>query len=170
VWELPKFANGNSFVKQVVNGWELAPVFLVRSGQPVTFTNGFDVAGVNSNRTSRQRPNIVGNPVIQGNRPKSAWLLTYFNKSAFALPTPGTFGNVGRNFVDGPGFFQLDLGVYKNFSLWEWGRLQFRSEFYNLTNRANFQNPNSSISSGNFGRITSTQGARVIQFALKLAF
>jgi hypothetical protein len=170
VWEFPKSGSSNAFMKTAVDGWQLSPIITARSGQPVNFTNGTDRAGVNSNRTSRQRPNIVGNPIISGDRSKQDTLLNYFNKAAFQQPALGTFGNVGRNIWDGPGFFQLDLGVYKNFAIRERSRLQFRSEFFNLTNRANFNNPNTTISSGSFGRITGTQPGRVIQFALKLGF
>lgn len=170
VWELPKTTRANPFLKQVINGWELSPIITARSGAHVNFTNGFDVALAGSNRASRQRPNIVGDPVIHGDRAESDRLLHYFNKDAFALPAEGTFGNLGRNIFDGPGFFQLDLGAYKNFQIREQMRLQFRSEFFNLPNRANFSNPNTTISSSSFGRITGTQPARVIQFALKLNF
>lgn len=170
VWELPRLGGGNPFLKQIVNGWEIAPIITARSGQPVNFTNGRDVAGVDSNRTSRQRPNIVGDPLYSGDRSKAVWLRNYFRRDAFAYPTAGTFGNLGRNIWQGPGFLQVDLGAYKNFRITESVRLQFRSEFFNLPNRANFGNPNTNISSGNFGRITSTQSARVIQFALKLNF
>lgn len=170
VWELPASGSANPFLKQVINGWELSPILTARSGAHVNFTNGFDVALAGSNRASRQRPDIVGDPIIHGDRPESDRLLRYFDKAAFALPADGAFGNLGRNIFDGPGFLQLDLGAYKNFQIREHMRLQFRSEFFNLPNRANFSNPNTTISSSSFGRITGTQPARVIQFALKLNF
>jgi hypothetical protein len=171
VWELPGVSSSNTFLKQIVNGWELSPIITARSGSPVNFTNGRDVALDGANRTSRQRPDIIGDPIIQGNRSKQDWLNNYFNKAAFAFPAPGQFGNMGRNVFEGPGFFQLDLGAYKNFVFAEHHQVQFRSEFFNLPNRANFGNPNTNISSSSFGRITSTaQPGRVIQFALKYSF
>lgn len=114
--------------------------------------------------------NIIGNPIISGDRSKQDMLTHYFNVAAFAYPSPGTFGNMGRNVFDGPGFFTLDLGIFRTFAITETKRLQFRSEFFNLPNRANFNNPNTTISSSQFGLISSTQPARVIQFAMKLAF
>jgi len=173
VWELPKVASASPLVKQITNGWELSPIITAHSGAPVNFTNGIDVALDGANRTSRQRPDIVGDPIINGDRPKSAWLFDYFNRAAFALPAPGTFGDLGRNAFTGPGFFQMDLGAYKNFEIRERMRLQFRSEFFNLPNHANFANPNTTISSSSFGRITSIasgSSGRVVQFALKLNF
>jgi hypothetical protein len=169
VWELPK-VHGNPFLRQVVNGWELSPIITARSGAPVNFTNGRDIALDGANRTSRQRPNVIGNPVISGDRSTQEMISMYFNKSAFAFPAPGTFGDMGRNVFTGPGFFDLDLGIYRTFAITESKRVQFRSEFFNLPNRANFGNPNTTISSSQFGRITSTQPARVIQFALKFGF
>ena len=169
VWELPK-THLNPVLNQVVNGWELSPIITARSGAPVNFTNGRDIALDGSNRTSRQRPNIIGNPIISGDRSKQDMLTHYFNVAAFAYPSPGTFGNMGRNVFDGPGFFTLDLGIFRTFAITETKRLQFRSEFFNLPNRANFNNPNTTISSSQFGLISSTQPARVIQFAMKLAF
>src|SRR5215471_746030 len=169
VWEAPKIS-GNAVLKQVVNGWEVSPIITARSGAPVNFTNGKDTALDGANRTSRQRPNLVGDPVISGDRSKQDWLNNYFNKAAFAFPSPGTFGNMGRNVFDGPGFFTLDVGAYKNFAITESKRVQFRSEFFNITNRANFTNPNTTLTSSHFGQISGTQPARVIQLALKLAF
>lgn len=170
VWELPKVANANAVVKQVVNGWEITPIITAHSGQPVTFTNGRDIALDGANRTSRQRPNIIGDFIIHGNRPKSAWLSDYFNVAAFAFPAPGTFGDVGRNIYDGPGFVEVDAGAFKNFQIREGMPLQFRAEFFNLANHANFKNPNTTISSSSFGLITGAYGGRVVQCALKLNF
>lgn len=170
VWELPRITGGNAVLKQAVNGWELSPIITARSGAHVNFTNGRDIALDGANRTSRQRPNLVGDPVIHGDRPLQDKINNYFNKAAFAYPAPGTFGNMGRNILDGPGYFDLDLGAYKTFAIRESMRLQFRSEFFNLPNRVNFNNPNTTISSSHFGQISSTQPARVIQFALKFSF
>jgi hypothetical protein len=169
VWEIPK-TNFNPVLNQFVNGWQLSPIVTARSGAPVNFTNGRDIALDGSNRTSRQRPNVVGNPIISGDRSKQDVLNHYFNVGAFAYPAPGTFGNMPRNAYDGPGFFQLDLGIFRTIRVAESKQLQIRSEFFNLPNRANFGNPNATISSSHFGQISSAQAGRVIQFAMKFAF
>ena len=78
------------------------------------------------------------------------------NPAAFAIPAAYTFGNLGRNTLIGPGFFQMDFGGYKNFRLTERIGMQFRAEIFNITNRVNFGNPNSDLNSSSFGQISGT--------------
>ena len=112
---------------------------------------------------------------------KNQWLYRYFNTAAFTKATPGTFGNSGRNVLQGPGVNNADMGLDKNFPFKERYRIQFRWEMFNAFNRAEFDPPNTSVTSGSFGRITSTKGSgagyeqglfgyppRVMQAALKL--
>ncbi len=89
----------------------------------------------------------------------------------------GTFGNVGRNTLRGPDFFDVDVSVFKDFFFTEKWHLQFRAEAFNIENRPNFQNPSvgnstnyNTVSSGTYGRITGAYDPRVLQFALKLFF
>jgi len=84
---------------------------------------------------------------------------------------PNPFGNAGRNTVRSYAIYQTDLGPHKDFPLWsEIRKLEFRSEFFNLMNKTNFQAPNSTSSSSAFGAIRSTFPARVIQMAMKFVF
>jgi hypothetical protein len=100
----------------------------------------------------------------------------YFNPNAFILPPTGTYGNVGRDILYGPGLATTDLSLAKNTSISEKLRLQFRAEFFNVFNRANFGSPNavvfgsaSATPSPTAGVITSTSTtSRQIQFGLKL--
>jgi hypothetical protein len=102
----------------------------------------------------------------------------YFNPAAFAVPPNGTYGNVGRDTLIGPGSSTVDFSVLKNTAVTERVKLQFRAEFFNLLNRANFSTPNtvvfSSANSGpspTAGVITATSStSRQIQFGLKLLF
>jgi hypothetical protein len=97
----------------------------------------------------------------------------YWNKAAFATPTASApFGNLGRNALRRPNFWQWDLGVNKRFKIpaREGMSLQFRSEFFNFLNHTNFGSPSSDITSAAFGTIRSTLPPRQIQFALKLMF
>jgi hypothetical protein len=89
-----------------------------------------------------------------------------------AIPTDPArpFGNIGRNNIRGYGFFQMDLGLHKDFHLTEAMKLQFRTEAFNLSNQTNFMSPASNISNSNYGSITSTFPARQVQFALRLMF
>ena len=113
------------------------------------------------------RPDVVGDWRVD-----SPDITRWFNASAFALPAPYTFGNAGKNTLVGPGLITVDVSVYKNFTFAERVNLQFRSEFFNLPNHANFANPAANISfPGQVGRITGTATAnRVIQFGLRLTF
>jgi hypothetical protein len=97
----------------------------------------------------------------------------YWNKTAFAMPTASApFGNLGRNALRGPNFWQWDLGVNKRFRIpaREGMAVQFRSEFFNFLNHTNFGSPSSDITSAAFGTIRGTLPPRQIQFALKLMF
>jgi len=114
-------------------------------------------------------------------------LSQWFDISAFRMQTFGTAGNEGRNQYFGPPQKRLDFSVFKSFPITEAVRLQFRAEFFNITNTPNFARPGTNIStwtssdpatakptaSGNFGKIIATSGNYTphdIQFALKLLF
>jgi hypothetical protein len=114
---------------------------------------------------------VIGDPNLAGGRSRGSEILAWFNRAAFATPSPGAYGSAGRNALIGPPAATTNVGLFKTFQLpWrESLRLQFRSEFFNLFNSVNLSNPNASVSAGaQMGRITSAADARVIQFALKL--
>jgi hypothetical protein len=104
----------------------------------------------------------------------------WFSPNSYAAPALGTFGNCGVGTVRGPGLHTVDLSLSKTFAITEHQNLEFRAEAINVSNTPilNAPNPNlpsSNISNGNFGngnfgQITSSQGARNIQFALKYHF
>jgi hypothetical protein len=100
----------------------------------------------------------------------------WFDPAAFVLPAPGTYGNLGRGTLSGPGLAAADLSLLKNTHLSERLNLQFRAEFFNLLNRANFGTPNPIVFAGSAvsptaGLITATATtSRQIQFGLKLIF
>jgi hypothetical protein len=109
----------------------------------------------------------VGDP----SRPSGADKTQWFNTAAFQRAALGTFGNVGRNSLRGPGYASLDIALFRNIPITERFRLQFRAESFNLLNRANFNNPNATVTAGvNFGKIQSALDPRVFQFGLKLLF
>ena len=82
----------------------------------------------------------------------------------------GQFGNLGRNAVYGPGQRNFDVAVSRRFRLTERFKMEFRSDFFNILNHANWNNPVSSITNGTFGQITSFGAPRLIQMAMKLYF
>jgi outer membrane receptor protein involved in Fe transport len=168
IWDLPKLAKAMPVLRGVAGGWQANGLVTIRSGLPFNVTTSTDVA---LSGTSSQRPNLVGNPKLPGDRPRGDQILAWFDRNAFANPATGTYGNVGRNTTVGPASKITNFGLFKNFTLpgREGLRLQFRSEFFNVLNAVNLGSPNGTIGS-TMGRITSADDARVIQFALKLLF
>jgi outer membrane receptor protein involved in Fe transport len=168
IWDLPALVGSNAALRAVAGGWEVNGLVSLRSGTPINVLTGADNA---LSSTANQRPNVVGSPDLPGGRPKAAKILAWFDRTAFAAPAAGTYGNAGRNALMGPSAATTNFAVFKYFPipLKEGMRLQFRSEFFNLLNAVNLSNPNATLGA-NMGRITSAADARVIQFALKLLF
>ncbi len=156
----------------LVSGWSVASLGLIHTGIPFTVTIGTNTFG-NGNLTN-QRPNAVaGVDPYATNKSVNGWL----NPAAFSMPAAGTFGNLGRNTVYGPGFANVDFSLLKTTKFSESKNLEFRAEFFNLPNHPNFAQPSSTFNTASFGQIFQTFGAtlglgtsRQIQMALKLNF
>lgn len=168
IWDLPRLSARPAMLRAVAGRWQFNGLVSARAGMPVNVLAGSDRA---LSGTSNQRPDVVGNPVLSGDRPRAAKVLAWFDRTAFALPAVGTYGNAGRNAIIGPPAATTNFGAFKSFPLpgREGLRLQFRSEFFNVFNSVNLGNPNGTFGT-NMGRITSADSARVIQFALKVLF
>src|SRR5262249_50064813 len=123
----PRFAN--STVRALAGGWGLAGIYKVASGESLTITSGRDGA---FSGVANQRPNqILANPYAdRSGRP----LTQYFNPAAFAQPAAGTYGNMGRSSVKGPGLWQFDVALSRMFNFGERQRIEFRAEAYNVLN------------------------------------
>jgi hypothetical protein len=111
------------------------------------------------------RPNVVGSPNISDRTPAH-----WFNTAAFVTPPYGTFGNAGRNIVEGPGFSSVDVSLFKTTKISEHAALQFRAEIFNLFNRPNFALPDSFVGDPSFGSILAAGTPRRVQLALKILF
>jgi hypothetical protein len=183
VYDLPfgksqRWAN-SGWASKLLGGFQVNGVMSITSGRPFSITQGsapnLQAAG------SGQFPNLVrpsvavfsdnrkGTPPAGGN----AADYQYFDRSAFAAETGARFGNVGRNILRGPGFFEVDLSLYRTFLITEHVQFQFRAEALNATNHANFANPNGDISSSTFGFITATTGpyqSRQWRFGARVSF
>ena len=178
-YELPfgrgmKFGSGVSgALNQVIGGWEITGITHYNSGPPVNVTLPYDNANTGSWVEYPDR--VPGQPhrvPVPGDKTQG-WL----NPAAFSLPTPYTFGNLGRNVERGPGYGNWDFSIFKNFPLGEQRVLQFRSEFFNGFNNVNLGSPGAGFCEPiascdpNFGRIFGTQNdSREIQLALKFLF
>ena len=165
-----QYLTNDGWLSTVVSGWETYGIVTVQSGRPFTVAllpeidnsgTGRSILGFGAN----DRPNLVGNPELS-NPTTGQW----FNTAAFAFPAPGTFGNAGRNILDGPGYQTVNVSLLKNTVLSERLTLQFRAEAFNLFNHPNFNLPDNFLGSPTFGLITSARDPRHIQFGLKLLF
>lgn len=166
LWELPSPKGGIS--KWLLGGWQFNGIFSASTGRSFSATSGVDRALTGA---GSQRPNLVGNPFLDTGRPKNDLLRQYFNPAAFALPPVGSFGDAGRNIMKGPGSYNLDSSLFRLIPLRERMNLQFRAEFFNTLNHANFANPAANISALNtVGRIQSASAPRILQFGLRLVF
>jgi hypothetical protein len=152
------------------NGWETYGIVTLQTGRPFTVALLSEIDNSGTGRSilgfgANDRPNLVGNPELS-----DPTTLQWFNTAAFAFPPPGTFGNAGRNILDGPGFQNVNASLLKNTRITERVNLQFRAEAFNLFNHPNFNLPDNFLGSPTFGRITSARDPRHIQFGLKLLF
>jgi len=161
-------AVGNGFI----GGWTLNSIVTIQSGFPFTPQLSFNPSNDGDTRNP-VRPNwnsAFTGPVILGGT--SQW----FDPHAFVVPTTGTFGNVGRNVLAGPGLATWDFSVLKDVHLVERLNLQFRAEIFNLLDRTNLNTPNliaftsatgaPSPVAGTFTQTSTT--SRQVQFGLKL--
>jgi hypothetical protein len=174
-YDLP-FGKGKShladagWISTLLSGWQTFGIVTLQSGRPFTVALLSDIDNSGTGRSilgfgANDRPNVTGDPQT-GQRSTERW----FNTAAFTFPTRGTFGNAGRNIMDGPGYQNVNISLLKNTSLSERLNLQLRAEFFNLFNHPNFNLPDNFLGSPTFGRISSARDPRHIQFGVKLLF
>jgi len=169
VYELP-FGKGRQFASQgtlghIIGNWDVSGAWTMYSGSYFTPTLGSPVS--NSAGGGPQRPDRIGDGNLPtGQRTIDRW----FDLNAFATPRQFTFGNSANFVLIGPGYFNTDLGVHRNFQVGERAKLSFRWEMFNSFNRANFNNPNATTGTAPAGQISGTLPARIMQFGLKLNF
>jgi hypothetical protein len=151
-YQLP---GSSKFAPRLTKGWQLNSLITLHGGTPLNILAGTNRSGTGENR---DRVDVVGDP-FAGVNPTipNSLAIQYLNKAAFANPAVGTFGNIGRNAIYGPGFGAVDFSVFKNTSITERLHAEFRVEIFNLFNRTNYANPNTTFSSSSFGQITSTR-------------
>ncbi len=157
-------------LEAVAGGWEVDVIERVLSGFPVFVIDSNNQSGVffQQNASNNNRPDMTCSPTSSHHT-----LTEWFNTSCFTPAPVGELGNAPRAPVNGPDFVNTDFSLIKHFPLHREGmRVDFRAEFFNLFNHAQFGTPNGDINAGfQFGVINSTvNNPRLIQFALKLLF
>ncbi len=163
LYQLPLAEKSKGWRHGVFGQWQAGGTFTVQSGAPFTVNISSDQANIGVGPA--QRPNLSGNP-NDGPKTPQEW----FKTSVFSLPALYTFGDAPRNAVIGPGSQEFDLSLKKDLHLTEAVKLQLRVEAYNLFNHPNFNIPNRTAFTQNFGRISSAQDSRQLQLALKTTF
>jgi hypothetical protein len=153
-YAIPGLAHGPA---ALTHGWEVNGILKFQNGQPVNVITGQDNSGTVENE---DRASITG-PALNGNRSVVGYSgAQYLNPDSFAVPANGTYGNLGRNQIIGPGFGDVDLSLLKNFPiLRERIKGQFRVEMFNVFNRVNLAQPLANMAYGSlFGQSVSTIG------------
>lgn len=173
-YELPIGRRFTGWRGEMAQGWSVGGIVTLQSGFPFTPQLGFNPTNNGDSRNPIRpswNPAFIG-PVVLGGPER------YFNPNAFVTPQNGTYGNVGRNVLTGPGLATVDFSILKSTAVTERAKLQFRAEVFNLLNRTNFSTPNPVVytadgvpPSATAGVISATSTtSRQIQFGLKLLF
>ena len=180
VYELP-FGPGKRFAatgvaSKIFGGFQVAGSYSYAAGRPFTPFASSNSSSIDIGEESAL-PNVIGTPVMINN--VNCWFYTTANPkcdgfsgaNAFSIPAPGVFGNSGRNNLRGPGLEDLDVSLSRNIAIRERMKFQIRAEAFNLTNTVAFGLPNSNVSGGSPGVITSLAAdPRIMQFAARLSF
>ena len=170
-YELDYYHGENRVLRSVLNGWAISPIIKLRSGVPFTVTNGSVDANLDGNTTDRAQ--LIGDPHLD--HPTAAM---WFNTAAFVqnkvVTGVATEGNSPRNFLDAPGYRDVDLALSRTFSLSDRFKLRFRAEGTNAFNMVSLGTPGNSVPSGatstTFGVIRTAYPMRKLQFGLRLTF
>jgi len=160
----------------LTQGWALSGITRASTGFPVTLNTSGDnsLQGSNPNGVNNRfldLPDYNGAPLAINSNPRNG--LSYFNAAAFSPNAIGTLGTAGRRSFHGPGMFNTDLALLRNFQISESKALQFRLETFNLFNQAQFFGPaavNGNVNSSLFGQVVNAAPPRLMQLALKYTF
>jgi hypothetical protein len=157
---------GHGLLSSLLSHWNLAPLVRYQSGLPVNPTTGKDnsLTGV-----GLDRPNVVPGVQTYTGAPHGL-KYQYVNPGLFTPNALGTFGNAGHFSLRGPGYFDVDVALSREFRMREKVSLAVRGEAFNALNHPNFGLPNANVSSSAFGQITGALDPRILQASMKLIF
>jgi len=165
-----KLASGATGVAgKLISGWELSGLTTLRSGFPESTYLSYDNLNTGTDYQSSY-PNRTCNPNNFSHANHNAEVTEWFNTACYAVPLPYVYGNAGRQNLIGPGLVNWDFSLFKKTTIRERVGVEFRAEFFNLFNRPDFGQPDSTLGPG-FGEILGTSAdSREIQFGLKFSF
>jgi Carboxypeptidase regulatory-like domain len=175
IWNLDYYKGSNSFVSQAANHWTISSIAIFYSGAPVNIVTG---SNKNDDSANNNRPNLVPgqNAFLSTQRNRAVAAAEWFNTAAFANNGPGlgigpygADGNAPRDYLRGPGYRDIDLGIFRNISI-ERFTLQIRGEATNAFNLVSLNAPTANLASTLNGKITSAASPRLIQVGARLTF
>jgi hypothetical protein len=185
-WDLPFDRAWESGPKRLTQGWSFRPIITYRTGFPIDITQGIARTKTRTGPSGAGDPNLVRANLLTGSvsefDPHLAQSLRgrtgnyYFDPNDFGRfadisnTNYNSYGSLGRNAFYGPGRVNADFTVAKNTKIAERLNMEFRADFFNSLNHAEFNNPSTSFTAGTFGQISSTASARIIQLAVHLTF
>ena len=179
IWKIDYYRGSNFFMKQVVNGWTISPIYSLQSGSPFEITSG---GTFNADSNGHNRPNLVAgvNAFLDPHRPRAQAAAEWFNPAAFIRNGPGVAGGIGpggadgntpRDYLRGPGYRDVDLGFFRDIQFRENITFQLRGEATNVFNLVSLNNPSgTTLGSGSFGQITGASSPRIMQVGGRLTF
>lgn len=169
-YDLP-FGEGRPFLQtggpaaKLLQGWSVQGILSAQDGQYFTANLPGDRLDTGSSRS--QRPDLIRDPNFSSSRQtRTQW----FDTGAFEVPAQLVYGNSPRAGVRGPGLFNIDLGIHRDFLVGERHRVTFRFEMFNAANHTNFRRPGNNFGTGSFGVVGSAIASRQLQFGLKYFF
>jgi hypothetical protein len=168
MWDLPfQKLTSSSIGRKFLGGWSLSGITRFATGLPITMGEGDDhslcgCGGVDF-------PNYNDQPIRKFD-PRASPTHQYFDTSPFSAEAIGVAGNSARRFFHGPGFNNFDLALHKLTRVTEKLGLEYRAEFFNVFDHAQFINPSGNFSASTFGSVTQARDPRIIQMGLKLTY
>jgi len=168
VWKVEYLKERSSVLGWLARDWTLSAIATLQTGTPLTIGAGQDR---NLDGPTNDRADLVGNPELDHGRPREELIEGWFNVAAFANPALGTNGSSGRSILDGPGYRNVDLGIFRDVPLKGRSMFQFRIEATNVLNIVNLQNPGTNLAApATFGKIRSARSMRQIQLGARVSF
>jgi hypothetical protein len=169
IWQPDYLRNSSStLARALLNDWTLSTIVTLQSGTPLTITSGQDR---NFDGLTNDRADLIGDPALDSGRPRDELIENWFNIAAFAQPAIGQDGSAGRSIVEGPGYRNVDLGVFRDLRFTGRFNLQLRLEATNVFDIVNLQNPGTGLNApATFGKIRSARDMRRIQLGARISF
>jgi hypothetical protein len=166
--ETPQF--DNRALRVLLSNWSVSGIVNIRSGDPLSVLTGIDTAfsGISNQRANQVSDDVYGDAEFDA----TGRIANFLNRAAFASPAPGQLGNLERNSLNGPGYWNgIDLALRRQIPFGATQSVELRIEAFNLVNSFSWGNPVTGLNSGQFGRITDQTGEpRIMQFGIKYGF